>query len=465
MHAKHLVLLLASFGMLVAAERQAGAETLREALTAAYESNPRLAGQRARVRTTDERVPQALAGWRPTVIATGEAGPRRIEQDDDQLGDSSSDLFSRSIRGEIQQPIYRGGRTVAATRAAENSVRGERARLTAVEQAVLLDVVRAYADVFRDQSVVELTVKNEQRVGRQLQATRDRFKVGEVTKTDVFQAEARVARATADRIRAEGSLANARANFKNVVGRLPGNLGKPPLPGPLPANREETVAAAFTGSPDILAAEYDERTSLDDVDRVRGELLPSLNLVGAAERQKEVVRDGSQTDTLEAQLRLDVPLYQAGAVWSRLRAAKQTVSERRQGLDQARRTAEETANQAWNDLETARAAIKSVSKQVQANQVALDGVQREAEVGARTVLDILDAEQELLDSQVNLVRSERDEIVAAFATISSIGALTARSLQLPVEYYDPEVHYQEVRDRWFGGESKGDISGDFDRKP
>lgn len=465
MFGTHLVISLAGVGLVLLAGGDAAAESLKDSLSSAYNSNPRLSAQRARLRSVDERVPQALSGWRPTITATGEAGPRRVEQDDDQFGDSSSDLFSRSVRGEVVQPIYRGGRTVSSVRAAENSVRGDRARLTSIEQAVLLDTVRAYADVFRDQSVVELTIKNEQRLGRQLEATRDRFKVGEVTKTDVFQAEARLARATAERIRAEGSLENSRAAYKNVVGELPGKLTKATLPGPLPPSRNATVSAAYTGSPDILAAEYDERASLDDVDRVRGELLPSLNLIGAAERQYEAVRDGSQTDTLEAQLRLDVPLYQAGAVWSRMRQAKQTVSERRQVIDQARRTAEQTANQAWNDLETARAAIKSVGKQVQANQVALDGVQREAEVGARTVLDILDAEQELLDSQVNLVRSERDELVAAFATISAIGALTARSLQLPVEYYDPEVHYQEVRDKWFGGGSKGDDSGDFNRKP
>jgi TolC family type I secretion outer membrane protein len=465
MRGTHLVISLVCVAVVLSAGGSARAETLKEALSSAYQNNPRLAAQRARVRSTDEGVPQALAGWRPTVTAIGEAGPRVIEQDDSVIGNSSDTLFSRTIRGEIQQPIYRGGRTVASVRSAENTVRADRARLTSVEQAVLLDTVRAYADVVRDQSVVELTVKNEQRLTRQLEATRDRFRVGEVTKTDVFQSEARVARATAERIRAEGSLENSRAAYKNVVGTLPGKLAKATLPGPLPASRKDTVAAAFAGSPDVLAAEYDERASLDNVDRVRGELLPSLSLIGAAERDKELTRSGAEVDSLEAQLRLDVPLYQAGATWSRLRASKQAVSERRQGIDQARRTAEQTANQAWNDLETARAAIKSVGKQVQANQVALDGVQREAEVGARTVLDILDAEQELLDSQVNLVRSERDELVAAFATISAIGALTARSLQLPVEYYDPEVHYQEVRDKWFGGESTGDISGDFNRKP
>jgi TolC family type I secretion outer membrane protein len=446
-------------------DQRAAAETLTETLSMTYQSNPRLSAQRARVRTEDERVPQALSGWRPTVRATGEMGYRRVEQEEDQAAvNASDDVFPRSVRGEIAQPLYRGGRTLAATRSAENRVRAERARLLAAEQIVLLDAVRAYADVFRDQSVVDLNIRNEQRLAKQLEATKDRFRVGEVTRTDVFQAEARLARAAAERIRAEGTLENSRATFKNVAGQMPGKLIRAPLPSPLPKSREATATAAFGGNPNITAAEFDERSTLDEVDRARGQLLPTLDLVGAAEREYEQVRQGSRFDAVEALVRLNVPLYQSGIEYSQLRASKQAVSERRRLLDQARRNTEEAATQAWNNLETTRAAIKSFQKQVQANEVALEGVTRESEVGARTVLDILDAEQELLDSQVDLVSAERDEIVAAFEVIAAIGGLTARGLQLPVEYYDPEVHYNEVRDSWFGGESTGDTSNDFQRR-
>jgi len=444
--------------------RLAEAETLTDSLTAAYMSNPTLAAQRARLRTADEQVPQALSGWRPTVQAFGDAGPRRIERNNKAgagtLTESNENLFNRRLGGSIDQPIFRGGRTVAATRGAENSVRAERARLWSVEQSVLLAAISAYVDVYRDQAVLDLTIRNEQRLGRQMEATQDRFRVGEVTKTDVFQAEARLARATADRIEAEGNLVSSRATYRNVVGEMPGSLLQPPLPSPLPLNREASVAAALSGNPDILAVEYDERAAMDNIDEVRGELLPSASLVGNAEREWEATRNGARFDTFEALARVNVPLYQAGAVYSRLRAAKQAASEQRRLLDQSRRDAEESATQAWNNLETARAAINSFRAEVQANGIALEGVEREAEVGARTVLDVLDAEQELLDSQVSLVTSQRNEVVAAFELVSAIGDLTAEKLHLPVEYYDPKKHYRAVRDKWFGGGSIGDIGSD-----
>lgn len=440
------------------------ADTLTDSLTAAYMSNPTLAAQRARLRTVDEEVPQALSGWRPTLQAYGDAGPRRIERNNKAgagtLTESNENLFNRRYGGQIDQPIFRGGRTIAATRGAENNVRAERARLWSVEQSVLLAAISAYVDVYRDQAVLDLTIRNEQRLGRQLEATQDRFRVGEVTKTDVFQAEARLSRATADRIEAEGNLVSSRATYRNVVGEMPGKLLQPPLPSPLPLDREASVAAALAGNPDILAVEYDERASRDNIDEVRGELLPSASLVGSAEREWEATRNGARFDTFEALARLNVPLYQAGGVYSRLRAAKQAAAEQRKRLDQSRRDAEELATQAWNNLETARAAINSFRAEVQANEVALEGVEREAEVGARTVLDILDAEQELLDSRVSLVTSQRNEVVAAFELVSAIGDLTAEKLRLPVEYYDPQEHYREVRDKWFGGSSSGDIGSD-----
>jgi outer membrane protein len=192
----------------------------------------------------------------------------------------------------------------------------------------------------------------------------------------------------------------------------------------------------------------------------RGEGLPTLSLQGAAQRDHENTFEGARTDSLEALVNLDVPLYQAGAVDSRLRQSKQNVVENRRILDQRRLDAIEAATSAWNNLQTARAALTSLRKAVQANEVALEGVQREAEVGARTVLDILDAEQELVNSQVDLVGAQRDEIVATFELKTAIGELSARELALPVQYYDPAVHYDDVRNRWFGSDSVGGIRDD-----
>jgi outer membrane protein len=449
---------------------EAGAETLREALAAAYRNNPVLDAQRARLRATDEQVPQALSNYRPRVTTSAEAGGRLIYDNSEaanSLNESSKhqDLTPYTLAAQIQQPLYRGGQTLAQTRRAENTVRQERERLTSTEQTTLSDAVGRYTDVYRDQLVLGLNISNEQRLARQYEATRDRFRVGEVTRTDVFQAEARLAQATAQRIAAEGTLDQSRAAYRNVVGEAPGVLDKPPLPDNLPISLAAAMKGAIAGNPTIRAQEYAERAAIDAIDQQKGVLLPSVNLVGRIERSFEETRQDAEFDTLEALVQVTVPLYTGGADYARLRAAKQTAAEQRRLIDQTRNDAVQAATQAWSRLETARAQVGSIKKQVQANEVALEGVQREAEVGARTVLDVLDAEQELLQSQVDLVTAQRDEVVAAYQLKTALGDLTARKLALDVNYYEPERHYREVRDRWFGGSSQGDVSSDFARPP
>lgn len=458
-----LVTLLAA--VVALAPRLAPAQTLEEALVEAYEVNPTLNAERARQRATDEQVPQALSGYRPTVSTSVQAGGRWLDSNEAAVAGAQDDaVLTRSYGASIEQPLYRGGQTIAAVRGAENSVRSGRAQLDSVEQTVLLNAVTAYSDVYRDQAVVELNVRNEQRLARQLEATSDRFQVGEVTRTDVSQAEARLARAVAERIGAEGNLARSRAVFRNIVGRMPEKLPKPPLPEGLPPSLDDSNKTALDWNPDVTAAEFSERSALDGVDQVKGELLPTVSLVGRVQRDMDATRSDSRFDTAEALVSLQVPLYQAGAVYSRLRERKQQVVQQRRRLDQTQNDAVEGSTRAWNALETAMAAIGSLQKQVQANQLALEGVGKEAEVGARTVLDVLDAEQELLDSEVSLVSAQRDEVVASYQLKSAIGQLTARQLGLPVQAYQPEQHYREVRGAWFGGSSSGDSSGDF-RQP
>jgi len=442
----------------------AAAQTLQESMAAAYETNAALNAERARLRQTDERVPQALSGYRPSVTAFARAGRRWLDSNRESIiGEEDDALFQRQYGASIQQPLFTGGQTAAAVRGAENAVRAERARLEAQEQNVLLDTATTYSDVHRDQAVLQLRIQNEQRLGRQLEAARDRFQVGEVTRTDVSQAEARLARATAERIAAEGILAASRAAFRNVVGQAPALLGRPPLPEQLPSSLEEVNRIAADWNPNVTAAGYDERSALDGVDQVRGELSPTVSLIGRVQRDLDVSERDSRLDSAEALIDLQVPLYQSGAVYSRLRAQKQAVAERRRRLDQAAHDAVEDATRAWNRLETAGAEIGSLRKQVEANQIALEGVEREAEVGARTVLDVLDAQQELSDSQVSLVRAEGDQVTAAYQLKSAVGELTARRLGLSVTLYDPSQHYREVRGAWFGGSSSGDISDDFQR--
>ncbi|MCZ6812849.1 MAG: TolC family outer membrane protein [Alphaproteobacteria bacterium] len=435
---------------LISMPAPASAESLREALAKAYATNPELLSEQANLRAVDEGVPQALSNWRPTVTLSGDTGYESI----DRTGDDST-RHPRSLELTVRQPIYRGGRTVDETRQAEQEVLAGRAKLHATEQEVLLSATRAYMNVVRDEAVLRLNRANEQRVARQLQATRDRFRVGEITRTDVAQAEARRARARADRIQAEGVLVNSREAYRRVIGIAPGQLAKPAIKLALPANSDESRALSRDHNPDVVNARHREIAARHNVRKIRGELLPSVNLRGSLSTEHDTSGSGGNRQTAEVIAELTVPLYQKGNVYSRVREASQVLSQRSEDLENARRIAVEAAASTWNGLQTARAVVISFQAEVRANEIALDGVQREALVGSRTVLDVLDAEQELLDANVNLVRSERNELVARFELKSAVGGLTARELKLPVEIYDAERNYRRVRNRWFGGDGSG----------
>jgi len=428
----------------------ASAESLRDALAKAYATNPELLSERANLRAIDEGVPQALSNWRPTVTLSGDAASEKIDS-----SGSSSTRHPKSIELSVTQPIYRGGRTVYETREAESEVLAGRARLHSREQGVLLSATRAYMNVVRDEAVLRFNRVNEQRVARQLQATQDRFRVGEITRTDVAQAEARLARAKADRIQAEGVLVNSREAYRRVIGVAPGKVSKPKIKLVLPANADESRALGKDNNPDVVSARHSETAARHNVRKIRGELLPSVNLRGNLSTEHETSGAGSNRRTAEVIVELTVPLYQQGSVYSQVREARQVLSRRSEELETAQRAAIEAAAIAWNSLQTARAVVQSFQAEVRANEIALDGVQREALVGSRTVLDVLDAEQELLDAKVNLVRSERDELVARFELKSAVGGLTALDLKLPVQIYDPEGNYRRVRNRWFGGDGSG----------
>ncbi|WP_422367035.1 TolC family outer membrane protein [Pelagibius sp.] len=430
------------------------AQTLEEALIQAYQSNPTLAAARAELRSINEAVPQALANWRPLVEATGSAG----QGTDSFEQPTERDNVGRSpVTGDLTltQPLYRGGRTVAGTERAENEVLAQRAFLADSEQTVLLDGVTVYADVWRDQSVLELNLNNEQVLARQLEATQDRFEVGEVTRTDVAQSESRLSSATADRIQAQGSLSTSRAAFENVIGVFPQLLEQPPGPGALPPDQASVVSAAEEANPLVLASEFTELAALRNVREVEGELLPEVNLQGQLSYQHESASRNSESRGAEVLAQVRIPLYQQGSVSSRVREAKQIASQRRLQVREALRQAREDAISAWENLQTAQAQIQAFQEAVRANEIALEGVRQENAVGARTVLDVLDAEQELLDAQVNLVGAQRDEVVASYEVLTAVGRMTAGDLGLPAEIYDPETDYREVRDSWFGLSAPG----------
>ncbi|MGD1876233.1 MAG: TolC family outer membrane protein [Kiloniellaceae bacterium] len=431
----------------------AAAQSLDDALILTYQSNPTLSAARAELRAVNERVPQALSNWRPSVELRGSAGKAYVDgirPSDDNEGSSpaTADLT-------VTQPLYRGGRTIAGTERAENEVLAQRARLASTEQTVLLNAVVAYADVWRDQSVLELNINNEQVLSRQLEATQDRFDVGELTRTDVAQSESRLSSATADRIGAEGNLTSSRAIFENVVGSYPGRLIQPPLPGDLPGTQDAVVEAAAAANPSVLATTFDELAAQRSVREVEGELLPRVELQGSVGYQHENSSRYSENRNAEILAVVTVPLYQQGSVSSRVRESKQVASQRRLLVREALRQAREDAISGWESLLTARAQIAALQQSGRANEIALEGVRQENAVGARTVLDVLDAEQELLDAQVSLVSAQRDEIVATYQVLTAIGRMTAADLRLNTVVYQPESDYSAVRDTWFDLDAPG----------
>jgi TolC family type I secretion outer membrane protein len=346
--------------------------------------------------------------------------------------------------------LYRGGRTVAGTSRAENLVMAERAHLISTEQDILLAVVTSYMEVLRDQAVLELNIKNEEVLERRLEATRDQLQVGEVTRTDVALAMARLARANADRILAEGILASSRATYLNVVGVAPKTLVNPASLDLLPDTLEEAFAIAEKESPSVIAAYYEELAARDEIREVTGELLPSVDIVGELSRSRNSTQRHSFTDKVKVMAELALPLYQAGAVASRVREAKQIAGQRRIEIDKARRDTAESTTRAWESLKTARARIGSIEAEIRANSIALEGVREEEKVGARTVLDVLDAEQEYLDSKVALVQARRDEFVASYGLMGAIGRLSVTHLGLDLTLYDVKGHYRGTRNKFWG---------------
>ncbi len=425
------------------------AQTFEESLATAYVGNPTLLAERAELRAVNEGVPQALSNWRPDVRATGSYGIEHTNTESD-LVDVDETLEPFEVELSLTQPLYRGGRTIAGTRRAEAEVQAERARLKSVEQSVLLDATTSFMNVWRNQAVLELNINNEKVLERQLEASQDRFDVGEITRTDVAQSESRLARATASRIASEGDLKISRAVFQEVIGVYPQLLDAPAARDDLPTSREEVITAALQANPDLLAARFQERAAQHEVRETIGGLLPEVNLRGDLSHLRDTFSDGSEINRARLVAEVSIPLYPQGVVSSRVRAAKQRKNRRRLQIDEARRDAEETGITAWEALVTARAQLSAFEAEVRATTIALEGVRQENAVGARTILDILDAEQEALDSQVNLTRAKRDEIVANFQVLFAMGNLTARYLELPVEIYNPESDYQAVRDRWYG---------------
>ena len=428
-------------------------QTLFEALASAYSTNPGLLAQRADLKSVDEGVPVALGNWRPNVQLSGDI-EREINSNNTRVTEGEKDQIrsARNLQLLVTQPLFRGYRTIADVNQAENNVLSKRAALRGTEQDLLLNAATTFLTVMQNQAVLDLNIRNEEVLQRQLEATIDRFRVGEITRTDVSQAEARLAGTSAARVKSQGDLQISLASYVNVIGKVPGRLAMPKALSDLPKDLENAKDQASKDHPDIISAQLDVKTAIENIKEKRGELYPTLNMVGTLKRDWESINNDSQVTVGEIRLDLTVPLYQKGTVFSGLRKAKIDAGKSKIDLEEARRTVSENVENAWESLKSARAQIKSFQAQVVAAEIALEGVQREASVGSRTVLDVLDAEQELLDARVSLVGAERDEVVASFQLKEAMGQLTAKNLELPVELFDPTAYYKKVRDKYFGAE-------------
>ena len=435
----------------------ANAETLRDALAAAYNSNPELQAQRAALRATDEGVARAKSGFLPSLTGIGNITRQNVRSEVDSIEIFDFPSTPKFFQARLDQSLFRGFQDFHGIKQAKSLVKAGRAQLRSTEQRVLLDAVTAYVNTLREESVLGLNQNNVQVLERQLQASRDRFRVGEITRTDVAQSEARLAGAVSLRITAEANLAGARANYGRVIGQLPGTLEQPPeLPG-LPVTIDEAWAIANQENPSIALAMFNEQAAVYNVRAAKGGLAPTV--VGFATLSRSSATSSNPdvqttvdfvTDLKTAGVQIRIPLYQGGAVYADIRRAKQTQSQRRLDILTAERQVRSDTRTGFEQHRAAKSRIISNQAQVKANEIALEGVRQEASVGQRTTLDVLDAEQELLDARVNLARAMRDLQVASFSFLSSLGRLNAVALALPVEVYDPGKYYGDVKWRLIG---------------
>jgi outer membrane protein len=439
--------------------------TLAEALGIAYETNPQLTGERAHLRSTDENVPTALAGWRPTVAITASYGygaGRYVQtstspsifnpnQETTTTSATKNNRQESSEQATITQYLYRGGRTTSTTHEAVNSVYAERARLLAEEETVFSDTVNAYVGVVEDIQLLALDRANEQVLGDELRAIGDRFRVGELTRTDVAQAQAALAAAIATRQTAEGTLQTARATFVRQVGVMPPNDLADPQPLRLPVKSEtEASDLAAQNNPTVIAALFNEAQLRDAVDVAFSALAPTLSVQGSAFQQKGQSLARTDTYGASAILSLSVPIYQGGAEYAAIRQARQNYLQAVRQTEDARRAAREQAVQAWDTLVAARASIASSRIAVRSSEIALEGVEREALVGSATTQDVLIQQQNVLSAQITLAQNVTSVVTASYGVISAIGRLTARDMALNVPLYDETAYYKAVRDRLWG---------------
>jgi len=434
----------------------AHAETLQSALSAAYLNNPNLNAQRAATRATDENVPKATAGYRPTVTASGQSGLQNSEVHSNGTNgwtNTTTNTIPTTIGVTVQQNLWNGQRTDNSVRQAESGVLAQRETLRNTEQNVFQDGVTYYMNVLRDSAIYHLQGNNVEVLQEQLRQTQDRFKVGEVTRTDVAQAQAGLAKGQSDKLVAESNLKTSMANFRLVVGKQPAKLEpvKPASVG-VPKSLDEAIRISQIEHPAIQASLHGVDSANLNVKVLEGSLYPTVNLVGQVQRGYDTVsnQSGSRSWVASIMGQISVPIYDGGLSTASIRQAKELAGQQELQTDYQRDQVRAAVVSSWGVLSNSKAVVEAAQSQVNASEIALNGVREEAKVGQRTTLDVLNAQQTLLNARVSLVTAQRDRVVASYALLSAIGRLSAGNLGLRAARYDATTHFDQVKDKWYG---------------
>jgi outer membrane protein len=448
------VLLMASMGPVPVL-----ADTIEAALVRAYQNNPQLNAQRASVRVTDENVPQALSGYRPKIGVTASLGYQYTDTNTTQ-GGSQTEIVRTEIHGAdpprsvgitATQTLYNGNQTANKTRAAESQVSGAREALRVLEESVLLSAATVYMDYLRDSAIVEVDKSNVRVLEQTLKQTQDRFNVGEVTRTDVAQSEAQLAAGKTQLLAAQANLITTEANFRRIIGNEPRALAPgSPVDRFLPVTLPAAVELSLLENPNVTAAMFGVDVNYLQVKVNEGALLPTVTFTAAAAQSYETTMTTYRSFGASAVGSVSVPLYQGGAEYSLIRQSKETLSQQRLTLELTRDQTRANTVTAWGQLVAGKAQVASAQAQVTASEIALNGVREEAKAGQRTTLDVLNAQQALVNARVALVTAQHDRVVASYSVLSAVGRLSPQVLQLRTTTYDPSVHYQQVRDSWAG---------------
>ena len=439
-----LIALMMAFGTFGAAH----AESLHQALTATYDTNPRLQAERANLRAIDEEVARARSGFRPDISGTAQVGHQDVNSKPNLGTSGTTQPYGYS--GTVSQPIFSGLSTVHDVRESQALVFAGREVLLATQQAVLLEAVTAYADVYRDQSVLTLRRRHVSILNRDLSAAQTRFNAKDVTKTDVLQARSRRARARAAVDEATINIQSAQARFEEVVGHDPDGISEPTIYSQLiPSTMKEAIDIASRENPAVVEAHYRELASRHSVQKIRGELLPQISVDANYDKQYDTSRITNETETTSIFGRLQIPFYKSGETRARIRQAKHTVDSRLKQIRDASRQARSDVISSWSAYVGSRRQIQGNRDEIVASRGALKGTRKEEKNGQRLIVDVLNAEQELVDSQIQMANTQRELVVNSYILLASLGRLNAMELGLDSSIYNPDDHYRVAKRKWW----------------